>query len=583
MPDLDFIPHDPPQSDFVIVTNDTEVLHRRLTAIGAKRRRYANYSIYTWNYRLSDRFIVGIGVVDGNLLIGPRNLRRSPTEIGTGSYTIVDCNENSSLVRPDPFGMNTVYYSDCIITNRLHLAALIVREIDADSALASFYNEGGYSFSLNMFQTAISGVKLAPAGASLSANNYGITLNLPEDDYMFDESNPDEYWELIERGASEIVSNVEAVIDAGFPVYADLTGGRDSRLIFGALVAAGKQEEVVFNTLTNTATPGLVADLEVATGLVAAYGGRYDDRPRSFGYSQYTVSQNLRRRRSQIFGTYHWLVPTDIRPVATLNRTQTIKLLGGGGELYRDYWHPLLFNSVDATSIATPDDTEAMLVRHAGPYLGHNLLPSYQLNMVHSIMSLPGRTMGSKLDSHYLNFRNRYHFGPRQSLPESLSTLNPAMSRSLLHAARSLPASERSSGRVLFDVTRALDEKLAYLPYESPNDPSIFRSGYHRRSRYDDTQLTLEPAIHLANIQHDNRNYLRPIRPGEPDWDYEGTLRSEIFASVDLLKANSSQFSHILGQELDNYVDWALQHSLRSRQALASKLRALADYEQIVS
>ena len=549
-----------------------------MSALGATRVVRRGYTAYVWGSRLGDLFLIGLGVLDGRFLLGPRRLRQSPSRLGSGSYTIIDLSSEVATVQPDPFGMCATYVSRDFVTNRLHLAAIVHPEINVDNALSVTYNDGGFSFSLNSFGTPLRGVSLLPVGASVRVTSDRVEVI--ETDFGVDDIlEPSEYWELIEQGAEEIVENVVAVVESGLPVFADVTGGRDSRVVFGALVAAGLQRDVVFNTITNPATPELREDLEIGTGLVSLYGGSYGDRPRAVAYAEHSVDQNLQRRRSQILGTYHWIVPTDLRPVVSVTKVPTIRMLGGGGELYRDYWGALLFSSVDPESMATEDVMRDMLVRHRGKALGSMYFERYASDLVGTFMALPGSSVGHKLDAHYLNFRNRFHFGLRQSSPESMSTINVATSRALLNASRGLPASERSTGRVLFDVTRVFDEKLAHYRYDKPGDARIFSSPYHRVSIYGEEPLPLEAAVASATQAQSSSGFLRPQMPSAAAWDFNEILDNEINESIEVLSSGGSAFSFLVDGTLLSYVEWARAHSPRNRSSLASKLRSFADYD----
>lgn len=581
MAKLPFVPHYEPQSDFLIVLRDSAWIRDTMHELGATAIVRSGYTAYLWNSRLGDRFLLGVGVIDGKLIVGPQRLDGFPAQLGAGGYTIIDLTGDRAIVHPDFFGMSPVYVSDKLVTNRLHLAGIVARSIDVNNALSSTYNDGGFSFSFSTFKTPIRDVELLPAGARVQLGPEHVKVLRADASEDFEALDPEAYWALIERGAEEVVDNVAAVVDSGLPVFADITGGRDSRVVFGALVAAGRQRDVVFNTIANPTTDALRTDLEIGTGLVSLYGGSYSERPRVVGYAEHGLEQNLERRRSQVFGAYHWIVPSDVRPHISLSMSRTIRMLGGGGELYRDYWRPMLFTSIDSEQVADDDLVYAMLSRHLGTRLGARYFERYAPNLLATFRALPGGSVGHKLDAHYLNFRNRFHFGSRQSSPESMITMNVATSPSLLAASRGLPARDRAAGRVLFDVIRSFDERLAYLSFDSPSDPRIFESVYHRRSQYDGRELSVKPAVHLATNVADRRNFPRPRVPLAPSWNFEDVLDTEIANAVELLSDPSSDFSFLVDGDLTSYIAWAREHSPRNRSSLASKLRAFADYSDL--
>ncbi|WP_143237544.1 hypothetical protein [Boudabousia liubingyangii] len=579
MSNLSFIPIDTPWVDFLISTSESPTIEQRMLSLGAKVVKKKGYTAYVWDRLIGDSFVSGHGIIDGQYITGPRTLKNTPTRFSAGSYVYVCLKENSADIVPDPFGMVKIYFGKTLVTNSLHLAAICEQKINIDNALTSTFNDGGFSFSLNTFNTPVSGISLVPAGSSLTVKEKNIVISTPDQDDDYDSLDPSSYWELIYKGAQEVSDNLNAVLDSSLPVYLDLSGGRDSRVVFGALIALGRQKDVIFNTIANPSNEGLRADLNIASGLVKYYGGSYSDRPRTVGYSAYSTHDHLMRRRSQVFGTYHWIVPSDVRGLGTLTKTPSIRVLGGGGELYREYWRPLLFTSAIPKEDPSPQNFLNLLMKHRGARTGRWYFERYVNDLLETFEKLPGRTLGDKLDAHYLHFRNRYHFGPRQSLSESLVALNIATVPSLLKASRGLPPEDRASGRVLFDVIRAFDEKLAFFEFDKPNDPKIFDSQYHRKSEYGSTSLEITPAPEIVS----RGSLIKGLSPKQPtlsEPSFEEILDSEIFAAFDDLKNSAPTFSFIANKEMEEFIDWAIKFSPRNRSAIASKLRSFADYSQ---
>lgn len=223
----------------MIVLRDTRQIREQMDTLGATAVVKDGYTAYVWNSRLGDLFLIGTGVVDGSLLMGPRRLHAMPMGLGAGAYTIIELLHDRAVVQPDPFGMSPIYYSHGLVTNRLHLAGSIVRGVDTANAMSTTYNDGGFSFSFNTFKTPVQDIELLPAGARVEVSSGRLNVVEQETDQNFLTISPDEYWALIEAGAREVMENVVGVVDSGLPVFADITGGRDSRVVFGALLAAG--------------------------------------------------------------------------------------------------------------------------------------------------------------------------------------------------------------------------------------------------------------------------------------------------------------------------------------------------------
>ncbi len=580
MSKLNFIPYSDSRVDFLITTQSNEYIRSTLIGLGANEIKKSGYTAYVWDSRLGDRFLSGLGVLDSNFYLGPRRMSVIPSNYGAGNYVFVDLSSHSALVQPDPFGMSMVYTSESFVSNRLHLLALLIKKTNIPASFSSTYNNGGFSYSLNTFDTPIDGVKLLPAGATAKIINGKVHI---EQTYLksdFQEKSPTEYWQLIRKGAQEVIDNVTAILDSGLPVFSDLTGGRDSRVVFGALVASGRVKDAIFNTISNPTSPGLTTDLNIASGLVKRYGGSYQGRPVPIGYSVHTPEQNLERRRSQVFGTYHWIVPADIQPIFSLSKIPSIRMLGGGGELYREYWKPMLFRTADSSIMSSDDYLSELLHQFKEKSFGNGFLPVYINSLLETFQRLPGDKVGHKLDAHYLNFRNRFHFGQRHSIPESMYTLNVAATPSLLEASRSLPLSEQVTGRVLFDVIRCFDDKLAYFEFDSPTDERIFHSNYHL-SRINNDSVKVSPALDTVQNIKELRGFQRAVRPTSLDWDFNKILDKEIDDSVKILQSSRTEFSLLANEDLNNLISWAKEHSPRNRASLASKLRAFADYSLI--
>lgn len=572
MSQLEFIPFDGVYRDFLLTTADSANLQETMLAWGANRRVLGNYVAYVWDVP-SSISVFGLGVIDGRLEVGPKRLSRRPMRRGAGSYVVLDLSRDQGAVQPDPFGMHPVYYSDTVITNRLHLGAMAVRDFDPGAALTSTYNEGVFSFSLNTFSTPVKGMRLLEAGCWLTI---GSSIAVVDDEVHndFTPAEPEQYHQYVDMAAQEIISNVDAILESGFPITCDITGGRDSRIVFGALVALGRVGDVEFNT--NQTDANLHTDLVVASGLVKEFGGRYSGGYPVIGYSLIAPKIRLAKRRSQIFGSYHFITPGDLRPISSLIHGYAIRMLGGGGELYRDYFQTL-FDSVDPTAEADESLVASMLQRHVGTVFGEKFMELYAPHFVETFLNLPGQTIGHKLDAHYLNFRNRFHFGSRISTPGALLAINPALSGYALRAARSLPSEEKATGRVLFDVIRAMDERLAYLPFDKPQSSAVLTSAYHRHSRFDREELRLESGLDLLGNGRKAVSPVRPERPATPPFDFPELLWHEIAESLDILRGSDAQLSEVLGRRLDSFLEYAREKSPRHLAASASRLRLFAD------
>lgn len=577
--DLPFVPFKEPQCDFLLTTNKDAGIRDSLVALGATAYEMDGYSAFVWNSRLTNRFMVGVGVLDSKFYTGPRALENIPGTFGAGNYSVIDLQPAVARVYPDYFGLNTIYAGNGIVTNRLHLAALIVKTINPSVAISAFYNDTGFSYQSNLFETPIKGISLIAAESYVELSKFGIDVKRYRPDNSFETADPEQYWALLDQGASEVVSNLEAVVESGFPVFCDLSGGKDSRMVYSAVVAAGLQDRVVLNTIVNPGTAILETDLRIATGLAKRFGGSYTGRPVVNGYAEYTVEQNLHRRRSQRFGSYHWLQPTDVRPRSALTKVPTFRLMGGGGEFYRSVAHAQFFPGVDWDAESSSDLIRETILGHEGTKLSVQYAPLYIDSMISTFEALPGDQIGNKIDSHYMNFRSRFHFGAQQTLPEMMTIVNVAMTPSLVAAARSLPSQERFSGRVLYDVISTLVPELAQLEFETPFAGNVFDSEYNRTSTRTGDLQYVEGAPEMVSGIRNHPTAQLPVVPNSIEWEFNTILETEIETSLELLSDPGSIFNFFVGPELIDYIDDARKTRPSAFSAVASKLRSFADYE----
>lgn len=489
--------------DFIIVKRDTPNVRAAMLSSGARRVEREHYVAYLWGFPDSQTLLSGIGVVGGRLVIGPTPLDTFPDEI-LGQCVMLDLGTRAR-VRPDVFGMHPVFVGGELVTNRLHLAALVVGRLDTAAHTAVLLCDSAFSRQLNTLETPVSGVRVLRADEEVEVESRVSVRRWPSD---FSPLDVEEYRSLIRRGAEDVRTNVAAALDSGRHITSAVTGGRDSRVVFAALVSLGRVAEVGCVT-----APG-GRDIEIGSGLVRRFGGAYRTTPFTV-WDEATFETRVDRQRSWQLGTSFFTLAAQYAPLLGMHEPATLHLDGGCGEVYRDFYHhefPPRFMSERGTK----QRIREMLDGYALPLFdGPHIVDEAFQQIVSGVEGLPGTTISQKLDAHYLNFRNRFHFmSAMVGRPTHLLNLHPMMSTHLLRAARGLPAAVRSSGRVLFDVTRELCEELAYLPYDTQG-PDFSAIPYHTPSRFDREPLTLEPAPELVDMAAKATRYVgRP--PSEP-------------------------------------------------------------------
>jgi hypothetical protein len=308
-----FHPSDEPHCDFLITAKLSPDSRRKMIALGAAAETYKDCEIYSWGFQLKDSTFLGVGLADGRFVIGPAEIDDVEPIKVIGTCCVLSKGRDGVTIRPDFHGLYALYSGADFVTNRLHLAALLSGKMDEISTVAPLYNNNLIFWDqATTWDTCVDGVKLAPPFSEFKA--YGgqvVRKDIARFDYGILE--PDEYWDLVSKGASEIRDNVEAVLNSGYRILCDITGGQDSRILLGAIVSLGRIRDVSFHTKETKDQWGK-ADLAIGSGLVKEFGGTYEFESNTIGYKKISLTDAWELRRSRLFGSYHFVRPAVLAP-----------------------------------------------------------------------------------------------------------------------------------------------------------------------------------------------------------------------------------------------------------------------------
>lgn len=587
--ELLFVPHNPPLADFLVVTGNDTSLPRAMERLGARILRRPGHTLCLWGFPDGEILMAGAGIVDGQLHWGPKTLPRKPLSHGPGSYVILDLQSPELTINADPLGGHVLYVGAGLVTNRLHLAMKAVRKVDFASALASTHSNHMFCQQFNVADTPVDGVRIAMPGDTIKvASRVVVEVGNPPAEF-YTPLTPTEYWNYISLAAKELAENVDSILDSGLPVVCDLTGGQDSRVLLATLIALDRTQDVSFRTQYSEADALVTAtvsahralelkraDRRIAAALVKRYGGTYSPPPvRIVGRSARTVGENILTRRSQRFGSYHFVTNALLRTATVVHDQPYIRMMGGSGELYRSYYQRF-FTAVEADLPFDSTVVGPMLRNTRNPILPTGLLEMSIPLFVDTFSVLPERTVGHRLDSHYRHFRNRYHFGANMSTGASHFVISPLWSPSLLRAASGLPEEDKGMGRVLFDVTRELCEELAYFPHDKPH-PISTRSPFHKPSKYDDSP----PELKYLDDPKDDRT-TAAASPGAVEGASSSILPAlclEIARrSCRELRASKTPFAELCTDSFLDYLENDMAQKPTRIGSWSSRLQGFVDY-----
>lgn len=382
---------------------------------------------------------------------------------GTGAFNILQVVDGGYQILQDRLGLRPlyIYKSDGAAAVSDSLWAL-VRALRAAGQVPQI-NQGAFDLMLASdkfvaehpltMDTLVDGVRVSIPGSTLTVRA-GAVAEVPRVTPSRIGLGEKAYQERLHEAVSEIAENVRAPIDSSrFDYYyADITGGRDSRAVLAALRCANRVGSVRFRHRPCGMVEGLLAQ-----SLVAISGGEFVTGQPGDTY-HIVVEEYLEEQFQQYMGVNHSLASRfALRQEPS---APSVLFRGGLGEVYRN--HYLKPVAKEGQGLDFP---------FAGMLNKRQLLPTERqdaaVKLLHAgLATMPGEAEEERLYWHYRCLRNRFHFGLANVFSD-FHVINPLYSHAALDLAEQMPMSWLSSGRLMAELTAALDNELAGLPYDS--------------------------------------------------------------------------------------------------------------------
>lgn len=539
-------------------------------------------------YVLQSGVLRGLDPRDADLL-GSEIFRGDPPP---GNYSLLSARKNAESglvdvdVLTDPFGLAQIFVASMagitIVANRYHLAAIALHKLGLSSGMnlaslaTSLFADGVIAAQSACHEMPIRGIRMLPADTHLRIRNGAV--HFARSAVLASDTDPGDaasYRALIEKGCSEILMNVQAVlnhVDLPHKVL-NLTGGIDSRTILAAVRSLGRLSEI----RADTDRLADEDDFSTAVQLAAHSGIEYTDVPLG-EIDPLTPEEHIATWRSHHLGLYHDLPMPISRNQITPGTSDTIRMIGGCGELYRGYYQKIfpepIHNLAGAEGLAA---VEGFLTS----FSTWDLLTTIDRDGVArlvagELMALHGGTVREKLDSWYLAFRNRFHFGTSAMITRHFSTLavSPLISPSLLRAARLLPARQREAGQVLHDVIHRLDPELVDLPFSGGG----WSTEVDRRPRSLDFAVDVDQAFALWDAATKSRDQAtQSTRPLPTRADWYASAADSIERSIALLSRSESELSFVQSPEFAARLIWLKEHRRGIYRWWVSRITAMVD------
>jgi hypothetical protein len=362
----------------------------------------------------------------------------------------------------DPLGIGVVYAAETpdftAFSNRAPVAARVITQPDHDPARdpigVGWLMHCGYIIG---DATGFEGVRAIPAGGWVELHQArGASIREGSDaPWRFGEADrAADVDQLVEQLQEDIGSALRAMVDLPAPHHqADITGGKDSRLILALLMGEGLADRLQYQTFGAPSLPDVVIGTDVAN--------RFGLKHQAVTPGPLSGGDFEEQLRIHVFRTAGMLGAWDLkRPMPSIRR---VNISGGCGEIlrtnYPGYRH-------DITS-----DEEMLRAFQAGmPFdplglIKPDLRAHYDQQAADSLLA--GGTDSSEpldlIDVFYLRNRLRRWLGTDQET-DCLNRFFPLYSLVGVRAAFAIGARQRHNDFIPFEVIRRCSPELAKIP-----------------------------------------------------------------------------------------------------------------------
>lgn len=445
----------------------------KLTAIklGLSFIEKNNLILITNASKIDSNIVSGFGTHDNKSIINLSNDKTQEEALfnGIGNYTAcIFSSDNQVSIYQDYFGMGSTYYASndycAIASNRVHLTFIFSHILgikkpnknNIHSKLLDHFFFSGQAFNN---ETPICDINKTPLNHRVDIS--GGIISLVKNN--FDTINSSlSYEDYLKKGIEEVKSITRSTIDAlnknNSIICCDLSGGKDSRAALAAIMAV-HDETFFIRTNDVEGNDDLKISLEIASHCKLSYINHSNDN-----YFPISYKDGIKIWRSYFMGDYHRM---GLPNKSNYGASKTIRIGGGAGEIYRDFWNKIV-NKSSAVELSSVIETLLMNEDGRLDKLSVSDKEELYLYVKESLSSeISNNNCFSALSEHYLKFRNRSHFGMRH-----FTTFNdalyifPLLSPSLFRASLLLDEQQRESGKLMYDIIDRLHPILNNFYYD---------------------------------------------------------------------------------------------------------------------
>ncbi|MBR2526225.1 hypothetical protein IKE67_07125 [bacterium] len=475
-----------PFKDFAIIKNNKSVSENFLKNYDFTTTKVSKNLEILSDKELNKKDVIFSGLMnyENTLILGEDDLKedikkRFNTD-DIGYFTYLKRNNNDIEIGNDYLGNGKIFYykneESLVISNNYHLLLLILKDINFDlkldldilSSIICFEDE--ISLQLLSRKREIVGTYLLPIDEKIIVNSKNYVFKKKEIYKIIGKNKLSGLKEslftnkekLLDDGIKEIENNLKTVItdDRFKDIIIDLTGGLDSRVVFG--IANTKLKEELQNKKVYLQVGGNLEDIDkentdisIACKINSEYN--YDYKRVSGG--AYKIPDKDFVSSTLLYGSWEYV--TSLKQ-DSISDEYGLNLSGGNGEAFlRPYYSRVFLNKKLHYE---------RFVRKISKSLSLNTFLKYKKVLTDELKLMPGRDISEQFENHYLFYANNYHFYRISRYLGSYLAIKTIHSKSLLKykyltwKQHFIPAEEN------FRILEKIDKKLLFTPCNKPLD-----------------------------------------------------------------------------------------------------------------
>lgn len=440
------------------------------------------------------------------LLVGSKDIQKFHSDIislseNTGEFCLFYKKFRKFEMSSDFFGINRIFYHKSdnlfVAANSYHLTLLILKAIgvkmhfDEEKIKASFYDTSTFLESNFHWQMDIAQVKELPVDKRIIFFD-GEKEIIFENTALYEElKNPasfdeKQYEDLLFKAKEEIIDNLKVTLEHPDFDYVriDLTGGTDSRIVYGA---ATNLPASLTKKIRIRSEKHKEEDFKIANAINNLYKFPYDDLPVEYCAGDNEKELFAQNPNSCNLGIY--FIGWNVRKIQRI--ADTIHISGGVGEVcMKPFWSYFYPNTTNADELFEKifNVHKCNILCYPG---GEKYLKKY---ISETLKYIPARTFFEKIENHYLYFRNGYHFSFKYYSDIIGAGWTPLQSKSCFRM-RNMAWSVNIDMKPQYDLISIMNPIVSQFPYVSEkqnNEKKILKERLYKNG------------LPYANINFDN-------------------------------------------------------------------------------